>query len=98
MVTHEELPDRIAIPWYEPAGFELIRGMSTDHHRMPADYAEWRLRVDRLEARLREMGEPFYRAPMRPPEFFAWCRERGVAVNESSRIDYASWLSLRSEC
>jgi hypothetical protein len=63
--------------WYEAASFDTLRERMPD---MSDSYDDWREGAARDVLHHERQGYRVIRITLRPPEFFAWCRSRGIGM------------------
>lgn len=76
--------------WYLAEDFSEIKALMEDGHTLHRTHAEWQLAAEKGEQRARAKGGHVYRAIVRPAEFSAWCKARGLRINADARNQFAS--------
>ncbi|MDJ0391308.1 hypothetical protein QMO56_24675 [Roseomonas sp. E05] len=74
--------------WYDSGSFSALREAMPD---MSESYDDWRLGAQKDLKKAEQEGYRVIRIAMRPEEFFAWCRQRGIgAPGLSARRAFAA--------
>jgi hypothetical protein len=63
--------------WYESDSFDLLRVRMPD---MSDHYDDWREGAQQDMLQHERQGYRIIRVTLRPTEFFAWCKKRGVSM------------------
>jgi hypothetical protein len=63
--------------WYEASSFATLRARMPD---MSDTFDDWRIGATRDVRHHEGKGYRVIRITLRPPEFFAWCRSRGIRM------------------
>ena len=85
----------VGIPWFRPHDYPDALAVMDDH-QLPATWAGWLERAERLEERSQERGVQVIRAPLTPATFKSWCRAHGFPLADASaRVAYASEYAAR---
>ncbi|HWX50570.1 MAG TPA: hypothetical protein VNZ61_21195 [Roseomonas sp.] len=74
--------------WYDSSSFDKLREAMPD---MSESYDDWRLGAQKDLKKAEQEGYRVIRIAMRPDDFFAWCRQRGIgAPGLSARRAFAA--------
>lgn len=86
----------VALPWYEREDFQRLWELAHDHDEMPGDYDVWHAAaLDVINAWL-ERGRALQIITIRPDEFLAWLRVRGLPNTAATRLKYVEEKAARS--
>lgn len=85
----------VGIPWYEPSSYQQVTALMEDGHNLPATFEHFLVQAVSAENRLKGKGYRVVRAVIRPGDFEAWCRSRGLNVNSDGRKQFASWTAAQ---
>lgn len=80
----------IGIAWFRPEDYDRCRKLFIDGHKLAKTYQEWHRDAQRAFDRYASSGFFVARAYIDPKTFPSWCAERGLNVDASARMQFAS--------
>jgi hypothetical protein len=83
---------RIAIAWYKPEQWALLKAYSTDKEVIEDTFEEWAEHAEKQFEGMRKEGLKMHKVVIDIDALVAWCKERDLPLNAEARSQYASEL------
>ena len=85
--SHEHLA--VALAWYRPEQWTLLRAMSADADKLEATYDEWQAFATQQVRDLEARGIRVQKIEVEVGALSRWCESEGRVVDGHSRAEYA---------
>jgi hypothetical protein len=82
--------------WYRKEDWDALRKLFTDADRLHTTYEGWRAAAERGERTMTQQGHRVVRAEIRPVEFAAWCKQKGMQPNAAARNAFSNEVAHRA--
>jgi hypothetical protein len=82
---------KFGVAWYKPEQWARLLEISQDRQDLEDTYAEWEAHAEDGLHRLAGQGLAPEKVIVDVEELLAWCNEKGIPVNGSSRSEYTAW-------
>jgi hypothetical protein len=76
------------LPWYERADFQRMWELAHDRDDMPSSYEVWHASARAVMTDWLSCGRALQIITIRPDEFLAWLKARGLINTAASRLKY----------
>lgn len=76
------------LPWYERADFQRMWELAHDRDEMPSNYEVWHASARAVMIEWLSRGRALQIITIRPDEFLAWLKARGLINTAASRLKY----------
>jgi hypothetical protein len=86
----------VGIPWYEHKDYPRILEIMADANHLPASHADFIKLAEQAERQFKARGFVVHRAVIKPDEFVAWCKTRGLNVDSKARTRFANEAAFAS--
>lgn len=83
---------RIAIAWYKPDQWALLKAYSIDKEVIEDTFEEWAEHAEKQFEGLRKEGLNMHKVVIDIDAMVAWCKENDLPVDAESRAKYATDL------
>lgn len=79
----------VAIPWYRPKDYGLIRAVSEDGEKMSPTFDQWLAESEESEFLMQRQGKRVVRVVIIPQQFMSWCGVHQLKPNHETRNRFA---------
>jgi len=83
---------RLSVGWYKPEDWDRLRDISEDRDELEDTFEEWESYALKALQEIESTGQILEKVMIDPEQLLRWCNSKGVAVNGSSRAEFAAWL------
>ena len=80
-----EIRRMVAIAWYDPAQYEMVRTVMADGHAFPEDYDVWLQSFQAVMRTEKLRGSVVLKTVIDPVAFMIWCTTTGQMPNAEAR-------------
>ena len=87
----------IAIAWYRPEQWALLRSYSVDADQLEDTFEEWVVNAEKQFEGLQKSGMNMHKILFDIDALVSWCKERDMPLNSESRSQYAAFLMREIE-
>ena len=85
----------VGLAWLPRRSYAAIRSTMDDAVFFPPTYDEWLPRAERVKEAVCATGATVLQVGLDTPEFFSFCRERGLRFDAVGRGRYAHFVAER---
>lgn len=86
----------VALPWYEREDFHQLWELAHDRVEMPSDYDAWHRNALEVMNAWLARGRALQIVTVRPSEFLAWLRVKGLPNTAKTRLQYVEQKASRA--
>jgi len=87
----------IGIAWYSRQDYQRALEMMDDADQLPGTFDQWLKRAEATEQEMKRAGHVTVRTIIKPEEFTAWCRAKGLKLDAKARSQWSSEFASRVE-
>ncbi len=80
----------VGIAWYSRQDYRRALEIMEDADQLPRTFDQWLKRAEATERQIKRAGHVVVRAMIKPEEFAAWCRAKGLNTDAKARTEWAS--------
>ncbi len=85
----------VGIAWYSRQDYRRALEIMEDADQLPGTFDQWLKRAEATEREIKRAGHVVVRAIIKPEEFAAWCRAKGLNIDTEARTEWASEFALQ---
>ena len=86
----------VALPWYERESYQRLWELAHDRDEMPGDYEVWHAAALHVMNAWLARGRALQIVTIRPDEFLAWLKERGLPNTAATRLNYVEGQAMHA--
>jgi hypothetical protein len=87
----------VGIAWYARQDYRRIVEIMDDADQLPGTFDQWLKRAEATEREMKRAGHTVARTMIKPDEFAAWCRAKGLSLDGKARSQWSSEFVARVE-